>query len=570
MGTSHRQAPVRDLVERGARAASPSSSRCPTATRSPSATAAPPPSGRPPAPGWSASAPCTSPTASSRRSSPRRPPRRRSSADPIVVEAEPGDAPAPHADPAADAIGWAHNETSTGVMVPVAPPRRRRRRPGPDRRHLRRRRPAGRRRRVRRLLLRPAEGLRLRRRPLAGADQPGRDRPDRGARRRRRPLAARIPLAADRAGELAQGPDLQHAGAGDPDPARRPDRAGCSSNGGLDWCVAPHRGLFRRASTAGPRAPSFATPFVADPAKRSLVVGTIDFDDSVDAAALAKALRANGIVDVEPYRKLGRNQLRIGMFPAVEPADVEALTACIDWVSKRRRGGRADEGPGQGEDRRHRRRAAARELRRRPRPRHVRRGAREAIGDYDAILIRSATKMTPELIELADNLKVIGRAGTGVDNVDIPAATRRGIIVANAPESNSVAAAEHTLALALALFRNVPQAHATLSPAAGTGPSSRAPSSTARRSASSASAASASSSPTAPGLRDGRRRLRQVRLRRALSRARRRGRREPRRALGNADLSPCTCRRPRTRSTDRRRGDRHDEGRRPDRQLRPR
>jgi D-3-phosphoglycerate dehydrogenase len=87
---------------------------------------------------------------------------------------------------------------------------------------------------------------------------------------------------------------------------------------------------------------------------------------------------------------------------------------------------------------------------------------RAKLGDYDAILIRSATKMTPELIDLATNLKVIGRAGTGVDNVDIPAATRRGIIVANAPESNSVAAAEHTLALSLALFRNVPQAHASL------------------------------------------------------------------------------------------------------------
>ncbi len=87
---------------------------------------------------------------------------------------------------------------------------------------------------------------------------------------------------------------------------------------------------------------------------------------------------------------------------------------------------------------------------------------RDTIGSYDAILIRSATKMTPELIDLATNLKVIGRAGTGVDNVDIPAATRRGIIVANAPESNSVAAAEHTLALALALFRNVPQAHGSL------------------------------------------------------------------------------------------------------------
>ena len=86
----------------------------------------------------------------------------------------------------------------------------------------------------------------------------------------------------------------------------------------------------------------------------------------------------------------------------------------------------------------------------------------ERIGEFDAILIRSATTMTPELIEAADRLKVIGRAGTGVDNVDIPAATSRGVIVANAPESNSVAAAEHTLALALALFRNVPQAHGSL------------------------------------------------------------------------------------------------------------
>ena len=86
----------------------------------------------------------------------------------------------------------------------------------------------------------------------------------------------------------------------------------------------------------------------------------------------------------------------------------------------------------------------------------------EAIAGYDAILIRSATKMTADLIGRAERLKVIGRAGTGVDNVDIPAATRRGIIVANAPESNSVAAAEHTLALMLSLCRNVPQAHGSL------------------------------------------------------------------------------------------------------------
>ena len=68
---------------------------------------------------------------------------------------------------------------------------------------------------------------------------------------------------------------------------------------------------------------------------RSLVVGTIDFDQSIDHTMLAKTLRANGIVDVEPYRKLGRNQLRVAMFPAIEPSDVEALTTCIDYVVER-------------------------------------------------------------------------------------------------------------------------------------------------------------------------------------------------------------------------------------------
>jgi D-3-phosphoglycerate dehydrogenase len=86
----------------------------------------------------------------------------------------------------------------------------------------------------------------------------------------------------------------------------------------------------------------------------------------------------------------------------------------------------------------------------------------ERIGDYDGLIVRSATKVTADLIERAPNLKVIGRAGVGVDNVDVPAATKRGIIVANAPQSNVVTAAEHTLALLLALARNVPQAHASL------------------------------------------------------------------------------------------------------------
>jgi len=77
---------------------------------------------------------------------------------------------------------------------------------------------------------------------------------------------------------------------------------------------------------------SYTTPYVADPSHRSLVIGTIDFDDAIDAAVVAKVLRANGIVDTEPYRKLGRNQLRIAMYPAIDPADVEALTKCIDYI----------------------------------------------------------------------------------------------------------------------------------------------------------------------------------------------------------------------------------------------
>ncbi len=77
---------------------------------------------------------------------------------------------------------------------------------------------------------------------------------------------------------------------------------------------------------------SYTTPFVTDPAMRSKVVGTINFDDAIDATKIAAALRANGIVDTEPYRKLGKNQLRVGMFPAVDPSDVEALTKCIDHV----------------------------------------------------------------------------------------------------------------------------------------------------------------------------------------------------------------------------------------------
>ncbi|MFD9439345.1 phosphoserine transaminase [Streptomyces sp. NPDC060006] len=104
-----------------------------------------------------------------------------------------------------------------------------------------------------------------------------------------------------------------------------------NGQGGLDWSVrrtaASSRTLYGWAEDV-----KYANPFVTDPAKRSQVIGTIDFTDDVDAAAVAKVLRANGIVDTEPYRKLGRNQLRVAMFPAIDPADVEALTKCIDYV----------------------------------------------------------------------------------------------------------------------------------------------------------------------------------------------------------------------------------------------
>jgi phosphoserine aminotransferase len=104
-----------------------------------------------------------------------------------------------------------------------------------------------------------------------------------------------------------------------------------NGQGGLAWAVERTADSSARLYGWAEKS-EHATPFVADPAKRSQVVGTIDFADSIDATAIAKALRANGIVDTEPYRKLGRNQLRVAMFPAVEPADVEALTACVDYV----------------------------------------------------------------------------------------------------------------------------------------------------------------------------------------------------------------------------------------------
>ena len=104
-----------------------------------------------------------------------------------------------------------------------------------------------------------------------------------------------------------------------------------NSNGGLSFAAGRSAQSASKLYTWAEKT-SYTTPFVTDPAMRSNVVGTINFDDSIDATKVATALRANGIVDTEPYRKLGKNQLRVGMFPAVEPSDIDALTASIDFV----------------------------------------------------------------------------------------------------------------------------------------------------------------------------------------------------------------------------------------------
>jgi phosphoserine aminotransferase len=258
--------------------------------------------------------------------------------DPIVVAAEPGEAPDPAAiqltgeGAAPDVLAWAHNETSTGVMLPVVRPEAA---PGA-------------------LVLIDATsgagGLPV---DLAEADAyylaPQKGFGSDGGLW----LALLSPAAQDRIAELhaadrwipeflslqtALENSLKDQTYNTPAIATLFMLADqirwMLAGGGLEWCLARTRASSQHLYGWAQASPH-ASPFVADPAKRSLVVGTIDFDESIDAAALASTLRANGIVDVEPYRKLGRNQLRIGMFPAVELADVEALTSCIDWVLER-------------------------------------------------------------------------------------------------------------------------------------------------------------------------------------------------------------------------------------------
>ena len=256
-------------------------------------------------------------------------------ADPIVVEAEPGDAPEPRSDPEADVIAWAHNETSTGVMVPVSRPA--------NADHA--------------LVLvdgtSAAAGL-----PIdVGQTDAYYFAPQKGLGSDGGLwLALLSPAARERVGKLASGPDgrwvpefLSLAIALENSVKEQTYNTPAIATlllladqlewmldrGGLEAMIA--RTTASSAHLYGwAEEHEHATPFVRDHAKRSLVVGTIDFDEAVDAADLAATLRANGIVDVEPYRKLGRNQLRIGMFPATDPSDVRALTDCIDWILERR------------------------------------------------------------------------------------------------------------------------------------------------------------------------------------------------------------------------------------------
>jgi len=257
---------------------------------------------------------------------------------PLVVSADPGDAPDPAgvgaqaADGGADVIAWAHNETSTGVMTQVVRPEG-----------------AG----DALVLIDATSGAGGLPVDVSQADAyyfaPQKSFAADGGLW----LALLSPAAQERIAELAGSerwipPFLSLATALENSLKDQTYNTPAVATlfllndqirwmldgGGLDWCVErstlSSEQLYGWAERSG-----YATPFVKDVAKRSLVVGTIDFDERIDAAQIAKALRANGVVDVEPYRKLGRNQLRVGMFPAIEPADVQALTACIDWIVER-------------------------------------------------------------------------------------------------------------------------------------------------------------------------------------------------------------------------------------------
>ena len=249
--------------------------------------------------------------------------------EPVVIAAEPGSAPEPVADPSCDLIAWAHNETSTGVMIPVQRPA------GSDGALVAIDATSG------------AGGLPVN---ITDADvyyfAPQKCFASDGGLW----IALMSPAAQERVAEIGSSdrwvPEfLSLTTALDNSVKEQTYNTPAvatlllladqvewmNAQGGLDWCTTRTTDSSARLYNWA-EASDYATPFVVEAAQRSQVVGTIDFDDNVDAAAVAKVLRANGIVDTEPYRKLGRNQLRVGMFPAIEPDDVSALTACIDHV----------------------------------------------------------------------------------------------------------------------------------------------------------------------------------------------------------------------------------------------
>ncbi len=254
-------------------------------------------------------------------------------AEPTVLTADPGSRPEPKAEQGVDCYAWAHNETSTGVMAPVE------RVSGADDDAL--------------VVIDATSGAGGLPVDVAQTDvyyfAPQKSFASDGGLW----LALMSPRALDRVGEIkASGRwvpailDLQIAVENSAlnQTYNTPSLATLfllaeqvdwlNGLGGLQGAVA--RTTASAMDLYGwADASEYAMPFVSRPDDRSLVVGTIDFADSVDASAVARTLRANGVVDVEPYRKLGRNQLRVAMFPAIESSDVTALTRCIDWVVER-------------------------------------------------------------------------------------------------------------------------------------------------------------------------------------------------------------------------------------------
>jgi phosphoserine aminotransferase len=254
-------------------------------------------------------------------------------AAPSVISSEPGSRPDPAAEAGVDVYAWAHNETSTAVMAPV------RRVPGADDDAL--------------VLVDATSGAGGLPVDLTQVDAyyfaPQKCFASDGGLY----VALLSPAALSRAASIKDGG--RHIPAFlDLVTAIENSRLNQTYNTPsiatfflmaeqLDWMNASGglTGMVERTTASSDalygwaEKTAYTTPYVVDPDLRSLVIGTIDFDDSIDATAVAKTLRANGIVDTEPYRKLGRNQLRIAMYPAIDPSDVEALTGCIDYVVER-------------------------------------------------------------------------------------------------------------------------------------------------------------------------------------------------------------------------------------------